>query len=200
MIIGIAGKAGSGKDTFANALIKKYSVKRDTLAAPIKRFVQDVFRVEWDIVDGLTKEGREQREKELSNWPGWTVRKLLQFIGTELMRNNIEKDIWVRSVILRMNEKPKTNWIVTDVRFPNEMDGLRNAYGKDFVMVKVVRNSVKELNGIKNHESEAYDLPADVVIDNNGTLEELMEKVDLFAASVNLKKSKLWWLKSIFRK
>lgn len=187
MIVGMAGKAGSGKDTFAQELSTVYGFKRDALAAPIKRFVEDVFRVSWEIVDGTTKYGREQREKELKHWPGWTVRKLLQIIGTELMRNNICKDIWVRSIVLRMNEEPETNWIVTDVRFPNEMEKLREAYGDKFVMVKVVRDTETKINGIANHESEAYDLPADVVVSNNGTLMDLSKAVKEFAESRGLK-------------
>lgn len=187
MIIGIAGKAGSGKDTVASELCRLYGLKRDTLAAPIKRFVQDVFGVSWEVADGTTENGRLEREKKLKNWGKWTVRKLLQFIGTELMRTHICKNIWVKSLIIRMKKHPETNWIVTDVRFPNEMKFLKKYYKDNFIMLKVVRNNVKEINGIKNHESEAYDLKADYVIENNGTLSDLSIAIDEFARIYSLK-------------
>lgn len=183
MIVGITGKAGSGKDTVANELICRYGFERDTLAAPIKRFVADTFRIPWLVVDGANPLARQKREEQIATWPGWTTRKLLQFVGTELMRNNIDKDIWVKSLILRINEKPELNYVIPDIRFPNELQGLKDAFKDDFVMVKVVRNTTVTLNGISNHESEAYDLEGDVVIENNGTLLEFQEKIRLFAVN-----------------
>ena len=43
MLIGVCGKAGSGKDTIADYLVKKYNFKKIALADPIKRMVEDVF-------------------------------------------------------------------------------------------------------------------------------------------------------------
>ena len=181
MIIGITGKAGSGKDTVALGLLNNFPSTRDTLAAPIKRFVADVFRIPWEVVDGATPEGRIKREQELYNWPGWTPRRLLQFVGTELMRNNIDKDIWVKSIILRIKEgltqDPNVLYVVPDIRFPNEMQRLRDEFGDSFKMVKVIRATNVQLNGIQNHESEAYEIEGDFVIENNGTLAEFEIKI-----------------------
>lgn len=43
VIIGISGKAGSGKDTVADFLVKNHSFVKVSLADPLKRICQDVF-------------------------------------------------------------------------------------------------------------------------------------------------------------
>jgi hypothetical protein len=116
MLIGICGKAGAGKDTIGDYLVKKYNFKKIALADPIKRIVKDVF-----VLDDHTVYDRVEREKELENWKGWSVRKLLQFIGTELFRNNIDDSVWVKSLWYRIKNDADNNYVVTDIRFPNEL-------------------------------------------------------------------------------
>ena len=43
MLVGITGKAGSGKDTVGDYLVKSHGFKKIALADPIKRLVKDVF-------------------------------------------------------------------------------------------------------------------------------------------------------------
>lgn len=43
MLVGISGKAGSGKDTVADLLVKEFSFVKVGLADPLKRIVRDVF-------------------------------------------------------------------------------------------------------------------------------------------------------------
>lgn len=68
------------------------------------------------------------------------------------------------------------NWIITDVRFPNEAEAIRNAGGK---VIRVNRITSGSLRSDKNpHISECAldDYNFDYVIDNCGTLEEYKEK------------------------
>ena len=106
-----------------------------------------------------------------------TPRKLLQLLGTECGRNIIHTNIWINALfadykfIERTKEYP--NWIITDVRFPNEVEAIRNRGG---VLIKLTRN----MNTDSLHESEIH-IPAlysDFTIDNEDiSLEELEEKV-----------------------
>ena len=89
-----------------------------------------------------------KREQELPDWEGWSVRKLLQFIGTELFRTNIAPDIWVKSLWLRVKSNPDKNYVVTDVRFPNELNYLRDNGGEDFVSFKVTREGCDGVVGL----------------------------------------------------
>lgn len=171
-VIGMIGKAGSGKDTVAEQLVKKHGYKRMSFADPLRDIVQLVF-----VLDKNTVWDRELREKPLEFLPEWTVRKLLQFVGTELFRDKIWRDIWMYNLLQRM--EPGNNYVITDVRFPNEMSGIIEGFGGKTTFVEVVRKGCVGVDvGIPNHESEAYEFCADVVIENNGTLEDLYDEVE----------------------
>jgi len=185
MIIGITGKANAGKDTIADYLVKNYGYKRISLAEPIKRLVKDVF-----ALDDYTVYDREAREKELEKWPGWSVRKLLQFIGTELFRKNIDDAIWVKSLLYKIkkseNEFGYNDYTCSDIRFPNELSYLKNhTEPGEFFCIKVVRPGKNGDVGIKGHESEAYDLQGDFEIINDGNFEYLYNKVEKIIGEIN---------------
>jgi hypothetical protein len=174
MLVGICGKAGSGKDTIGDFLVEKHKFKKIALADPIKRLVKDVF-----VLDDHTVYDRVAREQELQRWEGWTVRKLLQYIGTELFRENIDDAVWVKSLWYRIQDDKDNNYVVTDVRFPNELQYFRdNAKEDEFIAIKVVRPGFDGGVGLKGHASEAYDLGGDFEVLNDGTIEELYNKVD----------------------
>ena len=73
-------------------------------------------------------------------------------------------------------EKSKNNfpnWIITDMRFPNEMEAVKK---KDGITIRVNRN-LEESKDQHESETELDNAEFDYVIDNNGTIEELIEKV-----------------------
>jgi dephospho-CoA kinase len=197
----MSGKAGSGKDTVADYLVNNYGFIRTAFADPIRDIVQLTFALDHDSVWD-----RELRELPLRNLPNyielqkicgsefisnktkiesienikdnncWTVRKLLQFVATEMFRNMINRDTWVMNFVQRI--EPGINYVITDVRFPNEMDWVKTKFGGKVIFTEVTRPGCDGKGiGIEGHESEKYKLPADVVIENNGTLEELYSKV-----------------------
>lgn len=130
-----------------------------------------------------------------------TPRKLLQLLGTECGRKIIHPNIWCNSLMSKYTKKftGKTfhaagigrevhdteypNWIITDVRFPNEADAIKERGG---IIIRVNRKhgyntpdgKWKEMP-INYHESERaldnYDF--DYVIENDTTIAELKEKV-----------------------
>lgn len=191
MLICICGKAGAGKDTIGDYLVNKYAFKKIALADPIKRLVKDVF-----VLDDNTVYDRIAREKPLSNWPQWSVRKLLQYIGTELFREKIDDAIWVKSLWYRIQKDKTNNYVVTDVRFPNELKFFKEeAEKKDLLSIKVIRkgcdgNVGLQSNKVKKfllkivgkdhrHASEKYDLQTDVIIKNDGTIKDLYNEIDV---------------------
>lgn len=174
-LVGICGKAGSGKDTIGDYLIKKYDFKKIALADPIKRLVKDIF-----VLDDYTVYDRVAREKKLKNWPNWTVRKLLQFIGTELFRDKIDDEIWVKSLWYKIKKDTKHHYVISDLRFPNELNFLRAQAKKKFLCIKVVRPGYDGKVGLVGHASEAFDLKGDIEIINDGTIKDLYNKIDKF--------------------
>jgi len=159
MLVGICGKAGAGKDTIGDHLVKNYGFKKISLAGPIKRLVQDIF-----VLTDEELNDRILREQPMDDWEGWSVRRLLQFIGTEMFRKLLMEDIWVRSLWKRVCSDKENNYVVTDVRFPNELEYLKNGGGENFLSIKVVRDGCDGSVGIEGHESEEYDLETDIVL------------------------------------
>lgn len=144
----------------------------------------------------------------------YTYRDLLQKIGTESMRDIIHENVWVNSlfadykilnedlIVAKARRSPSKwldaeypNWIITDLRFPNELNAVEDRGG---ITIRVDRdlpckvcqltladrrgNQCKEIRcplGTKEHLSEtALDsVPFKYRINNDGTIEELVEKV-----------------------
>ena len=125
-----------------------------------------------------------------------TVRELLQVLGTEAGRNVIHTNIWVNSLFSeykcpKCNSVPdkvcfghtNPNWIITDVRFPNEAEKIKEKGGL------LIRIESPRCNYNDSHSSEiALDDYGgigdevrtdrwDSIIFNDGTIEELIEKV-----------------------
>ena len=94
-----------------------------------------------------------------------TPRKVLQVIGTEGFRDTISKDFWLECA-------PEDNVVITDVRFPNELEFFRK---KEANILHIHRGNSQE---VSEHESE-QNLKADLdnlneyIIDNNGSLQDL---------------------------
>lgn len=142
-LIGIAGPAGSGKDTVA-AMIAEVVPGAQLIAQadPLKRFCQEVFG--WDR-DRLW--GPSERRAE-ADPDGLTPRRALQLLGTEWGRT-MREDVWIDYAI-RSADPNAAVTVITDVRFPNEARKIREAGGEVFLVVG--RASV----GVPEHESEAH--------------------------------------------
>lgn len=194
LIIGVCGHAGSGKDTIGEYLCKRYGFSQESLAAPIKRLVKDVF-----VLDDKTVYDRVEREKPLKDWNGWSVRKLLQYIGSELLRKNIDDRIWVKSLWRRIQNSPEpSKFVITDVRIPNERSFLKRRLKDKFVCIRVTRPGCDGVTsgGIKGHVTEAHVIKAEFVIKNDSTYDALYAKVDEAMTALDVKaiKKQLRWV------
>ena len=130
-----------------------------------------------------------------------TPRLLLQLLGTQCGREIIHPEIWVNALFADYKEKydhekskdleefeyinSLPNWLVTDVRFPNEVDAIKNRDGKIIRINRINHKQYVEYNGqmvvaYDVHPSETaldnYD-GFDYVIEATGTAEDLIPKV-----------------------
>ena len=186
MIIGISGKAGSGKDTaakmlevlyanpdisyedFANRRYKNFAdIQVVHFADILKETVQVLFGIgEWET---NTQEGK----RTTVDWIGKTVRELLQKVGQGL-RDAIDPDLWVKALFA--NTEDWTNIIIADVRYPNELEAIKE---RDGILLRIDRKGA----GAGNHSSEtALDdyREWDFHIGNNGSMEDLFEAMRIF--------------------
>ena len=144
-IIGFAGGAGSGKDTAASFLIEQDPERfvRVAFADKLKEATAVLFGIDKKILD--TEEGKSTLiDKEW--FDDMTYRWFLQLLGTEGVRNNVDKNFWVKLLMRHItNLKTKTKtFIVTDVRFPNEKEAIECRGG---IVYNIIR--VKESKGKK---------------------------------------------------
>lgn len=134
-----------------------------------------------------------------------TYREFFQKLGTEAMRNRLHENVWVNALFADYKElefplynEGKTvrqkftphgsNWIITDVRFDNELEAVKKRGG---ISIRVNRPWVdknKEHQVITEHLSETTldNAEFDYTIENNSTIEDLIHTVSLI-----LKKEKI---------
>jgi hypothetical protein len=198
MIIGICGFIGSGKDTVADYLVNFHEFRRESFASTLKDAVASVFGWDRTMLEGRTKEAREWREQVDPWWaarldmPTLTPRWVLQYWGTEVCRRAFHDDIWIASLENKLRNS-KDNIVISDCRFPNEIESLKRAGGN---IIWVQRGSLPDwyadavsanqgsnvgLNAMKMrkiHASEWAWLGSDfdVVVDNNGSIDDLYKQ------------------------
>lgn len=199
MIIGFVGFIGSGKDTAADYLVNFHGFRRDSFANTLKDAVAAVFGWDRVLLEGRTKEAREWREQVDPWWaerlgmPTLTPRWVLQYWGTEVCRAGFHDDIWIASLENKMR-KTADNIVISDVRFPNEIEAIHRAGG---IVVRVSRgpepdwydtamganagvDSDKELLkklGIHASETAWVGGAIDIVVDNNGSIDDLYSQI-----------------------
>jgi hypothetical protein len=200
MILGVTGLIGSGKDTVADYLCTFHGFKRVSFAASLKDAVSAVFGWDRELLEGSTKSSREWREQTDIWWStrlqmDITPRWVLQYWGTDVLRNHFHTDIWVASVENKLRQS-KDNIVITDCRFINEVNAIKNVGG---TTMRVVRGKQPEwydaavsynkgevgnmtwsiskakLDKLRVHASEysSVGLDYDHYVDNNSTIDEL---------------------------
>jgi hypothetical protein len=110
-----------------------------------------------------------------------TVREFLQKLGTEAMREGLHTNVWVNALfadyraIERIPEKRMSimpNWIITDMRFPNELEAVELREG---VTIKVVRPGTSTGTHPSEIALDGHTMHYEII--NDGTIEDLVEKV-----------------------
>ena len=98
-----------------------------------------------------------------------TAREFLQYFGTEVCRK-IKPNIWVDSCINRINQSGTELAIVSDVRFPNEVDAIQKAGGK---VIRLTRKPHEDI-----HDSE-------ISLDDYEGFDYVLENQDLSIDETN---------------
>ena len=188
MLIGVVGLIGSGKGTVSDRLEQKHNFRKDSFAKSLKDAVSSMFNWDREMLEGKTDESRAWREKPDVFWSkrfgkDVTPRWVLQYFGTEVMRQGMHDSIWIDSCMARYDGKPT---VIADTRFENEIKIIREM-GGSILLVKRGQDpdwftSYVEGNimpaGIHSSEFAWAKSDFDYVIKNDGTLEELYSQVD----------------------
>lgn len=181
MLIGLAGYARSGKDTLADYLVVFHDYKKIAFAEPMREALYRLNPlitvskvVGTPLRTGVDVFGWEEL-KETSP----EVRGLMQRMGTEVGREMFGEDFWVQQTMKRVAEV-SGDCVVSDVRYPNEAQAIRDAGG---IVIKIDRIGVKPANA-HNSENALNDFEFDIVLRNDGTLDEFVSMATSKLASV----------------
>ena len=145
MIIGILGLKGAGKDTIADYLVDNYNYNKDSFAKSLKDATAVMFNWDREMLEGNTPESRAEREVPDPYWSeklnmDWSPRYALQYLGTNVLRKQFYDGIWLSSLEHRLLTS-KDDTVISDVRFPNEVQLIKNAGG---ILIHVVRGPAPE--------------------------------------------------------
>ena len=198
MVIGLAGRMRSGKSELAK-VCEQYGYERLYFALPLKQLCADILKIsiddlnkakvekteigvtiEKDICELISKETDIPFDTVMEICNGVKirdVRHMLQFIGTDLIRKyNTD---WHVNKIRAMIDKDK-NYVIDDVRFPNEKKMIEELEGECWFIVRPT------LDNISNHESETSITWNDCwnrIIINDSTLPILLFKWETFISN-----------------
>jgi hypothetical protein len=174
LIVGIAGNARSGKDTVAYWLEQHRGAIRYAFASPIKQAINAM-----GLTESIHWTDPELKEKPLET-VGVSPRVLAQTLGTEWGRDTLDPDFWIKVAEHRLKKArvwylPNIIIAISDVRFPNEAEFVR----RHGFVIHMRRNGADGNVGIPGHASEQQleVVDRDVVIENNGTIDDLHGKL-----------------------
>lgn len=169
-IIGLSGRARSGKDTVGNILVEQHGFQRLAFADALKEMtyaMDQLVRVDTED-EGIG----DVRLTEIVDAWGWEnaksfpeVRRALQYNGVAARK--VQPDFWIRQVAKQII--PGQSYVITDVRFENEVLWVNSVGGEHW---RVERPGNEDVN---QHISEtALDqVFPDYTVMNDGSIADL---------------------------
>ena len=191
LLIGISGKAGTGKDTLALLLasmlphsqILKFATPLKEAAAailhtPVASFEDPLFKK--TLLPGELQQQHSMKVLDENTKPFWVnsvtahdYRWFLQVLGTEVSRQ-LHPAIWIWSFFNSPRFDPTRTTLISDVRFKNEANEIVRRGG---ILLRVENSRLPKPTYLYStpHASEVEldNYPFDHTIHNNGTLSEL---------------------------
>lgn len=167
IIIGLAGPAGSGKDSVRSVLELQHDFAGISFADPMRDMLRTLL-----VSTGSSDEYLTRRDLKETPIPGLGVsyRHMAQTLGTEWGRQCLHPEFWLRTAhntLAFLRGQGYCHFVVSDVRFANEAEWVRNQGGEIWLLDRPGTAPVRA------HISEARPFEADRVIANNGTLADL---------------------------
>lgn len=144
LIIGLSGAMGSGKDSAGLIINQSYPDKNFVVVA-----FADALKKAYSVITGIPWVNTQKFKEEMCPVLKMPRREILQKIGTNALRNNFDKDIWINILAAKHQND---NLIITDVRFDNEVEWIKKQGG---VVIKIERTDDVAKSIFAYHESEA---------------------------------------------
>jgi hypothetical protein len=196
-LIGLHGRAGAGKDTFADFLVAERGFVKRGFADPLYEEVSSAFGV---TVEWLkNRDRKELPQPELALWhcidPDFyslaalpldcdydaprSPRQILQLWGTEYRRYGNE-NYWLDKMGEFVEGQKVSQVVIPDVRFDNEAGWVIARRG---LVVEIQRPDLPAVNAHASEKALRAGLVSEVVV-NNGSLSQLHD-VAIFTTSID---------------
>lgn len=201
-LIGISGKKRSGKNTTASFITEILAENGGT------KFEEKSFagklKLCASIITGIPLDGFEsEQDKETQLDAIWntynqlglkvpmTRRNFLKKFGTDACTKKLHENTWVNALFMDYKPTEKSifeeaypNWIITDVRFPDEVEAIKRRGGQ----VIRIKRPWNDNSGDQHLSETALDNynGFDFHIINDGTPDQLKEKVKMILFKLKL--------------
>ena len=172
LLIGLTGRARSGKTTAAEYLAGTFMLEHYAFADPLRDGLMAIFNLDPSDFEG------DRKEQPLA-WLPHSPRQLMQSMGTEWARNTVHPDVWVKLAEQNLDYIATAlgaviGFVISDIRFENEADFVRRRGG---TVIHISRQNAEPVNA---HVSEAgvKASDSDVYLRNDGSVEEFLRSLD----------------------
>ena len=192
MIIAFAGRLHSGKSALSH-VCERYGFERIYFALPLKQLIAHLINGTIDDVNAQKRENYSIKfndeqlsyiseetsipleivKKTIGDVIFHNTREMLQIIGTDLIRANNQN--WHVNKVRELIEDYK-NYVIDDMRFPNEKQMVDELGGFSFFIVRL------DLEQISNHISETslrWQMFSQIII-NDGKIDQLIFRWETF--------------------
>lgn len=208
-VVGMLGLKAHGKDTAAEVLCQK-GWERAAFADPLYAEVSQAFKV--PVASLQHRETKELPTDQLALMYCWdstfknlmlalfsdqdvetvltaprSPRFILQHWGTEYRRDTCGDSYWRDQLKKQLLNRPDTNWVITDVRYPDEAEMLQNL-GAECVLMRVVRPALlahQDEGSLHKSEVVMRNYPVDVVVSNPEGQVQMFQRSVLNALNIN---------------
>ena len=184
-IIGISGRAGSGKDTVAEMIrkmlfkehweIKKFSGKLKKIASILtgipeykfedRKFKDSFLSNDWDYYtidwENFSFDGDENNVNEIK--VKYTVRDFLVTLGIKGLRCSVHEDVLINALWIDYKNDYESKWIISDVRFLNEVKYIKENGG---IVIRLTKNEDVKSSCRSEIELDNFQTDFDYIIDN----------------------------------
>jgi hypothetical protein len=166
-IVGLSGKASSGKTSVANYLAKHYGYTHLALAIPLKNLCKEHFALTDEQVHGKLKEVVDERY-------GVSPRQIL--INTGRFYRSIDPMFWVKKLrgeLLNTLQAQTRVFVISDVRFPNEAEWIRTYGGINVRLERPIEQRGFELDDESETALDSYNFDLRIPESSNVDLDDI---------------------------
>lgn len=178
VIIGLHGRAGSGKDTAADYINQTVmrEIGTDTCNLAFAKPLKDASKILFNFTD---EQLYDTKLKEVvdERW-GKSPRQILQWLGTDAIRKYINDDFFLKHMKQRIEGREYSYYTISDVRFPIEAQFVKDMDG---IVIEILRDDTSTGGTEHSDHSSEKRLSGDLVdytVENNGTVQEFHKKLD----------------------